>query len=115
METTKTITTDKYFGTIITTTKKLEIAGLYVVSIKRGNKQFMKLMSEQYETPILDYSCPSNQISKITDFIKLFNESLNYLDWSKKDFVNDEVYAEAVSRMMKRIDINSKPISVIKS
>ena len=113
METSKTITTDSYYGKIVTTSKKLDIAGLYIVSIKRGSKQYLKLMSEQYTTPILDYSCPSKPISKITDFIKLFNETLNCLDWTKKDFVNIDEYYSAVSRMRKRIDINSDKYTVI--
>lgn len=112
MENTKTITTDSYYGKIVTTTKKLDITGLYIISIKRGSKQYLKLMSEQYTTPILDYSCPSKPITKISDFIKLFNETLYYLDWTYKDFINVDVYYKAVSKMMERIDINSNPISV---
>ena len=84
------------------TTKKLKIKGLYVVSIKSPSCRWCKLMSEKHKLPIRNYT--STPIEKITDFIKLFEESLSHLDWDLDEQTNE--HGEAIIKMERRLQMN---------
>lgn len=83
------------------TIKKLKIKGLFVVSLQSSSFRWCKLMSEKNDAPIRNYT--SKPIEKITDFIKLFEESLSHLDWS--DELTDK-HREAIMKMECRIETN---------
>ena len=91
------------------TNKKLKIKGLYVVSIKSSSYRWCKLMSEKHELPIRNYT--SIPIEKITDFIKLFEESLSHLDWNVDEYTNE--HGEAIIKMEHRLQTNELGILAV--
>ena len=91
------------------TTKKLKTKGLYVVSMKSSSYRWCKLMSEKHELPIRNYT--SIPIEKITDFIKLFEESLSHLDWNVDEYTKE--HAEAILKMERKLQTNELGILVV--
>ncbi len=84
---------------ITTTIKKLKIKGLYVISMKLSSDRWCKLMSENNELPLRNYT--SKPIVKITDFIKLFEECLSHLDWDVDEYTDE--HAKAILKMERLI------------
>lgn len=84
------------------TRKKLKIPGLYVISTKESSNRWCCLMSDTHDLPIRRYT--SKPIEKITDFIKLFEDSLYKLDWTG-EYTND--HYNAILEMEKKISTNN--------
>jgi len=84
------------------TIKKLKINGLYVISMKSSSFRWCKLMSQKHELPIRNYT--SKPIEKITDFIKLFEESLSHLDWNLDEYTPE--HGKAILKMERRLQTN---------
>lgn len=59
-------------------------------------------MSKKHELPIRNYT--SKPIEKITDFIKLFEESLCHLDWDLDEYTPE--HGEAILKMEHRLQTN---------
>ena len=84
------------------TTKKLKIKGLYVISMKSSSYRWCRLMSYNHDLPIRNYT--SKPIDKITDFIKLFEESLSNLNWELEEFTKE--HGDALLKMENRMVVN---------
>lgn len=84
------------------TIKRLSIPGLYVVSMKLNSYTWCKLMSDKNNMPVRNYT--SKPINKITDFIKLFEESLKQLDWQVEELT--EAHGKAILQMERKIKTN---------
>lgn len=82
--------------------KKLKVKGLYVISMRSSSYRWCRLMSERHELPIRNYT--SKPIEKITDFIKLFEESLSHLDWNLDEYTKE--HGEAIIKMESRLQTN---------
>ena len=81
--------------------KELKIKGLYVISMKLSGSTWCRLMSESDDIPVRNYT--SRPIIKITDFIKLFNESLAHLNWEGE---LTEDHGKAILEMERKIKID---------
>lgn len=93
------------------TIKKLNINGLYVISMKLSSYRWCKLMSEKHELPIRNYT--SKPIEKITDFIKLFEQSLGELDWNVEEYTSE--HSDAILKMEKRLHTNEFGKLIVKN